>query len=108
MNIKINKQALLWCVVGVLGVATAFNYVRYQQLKEAYNSQAPIVIMDWSEAFNSQNSEEKDAIFNKAQALVKKLQKQGYIVLDGRYVNAAPKTSIITPSKVNINTPVNK
>ena len=107
MNIKINKQALLWCVVGVLGVATAFNYVRYQQLKEAYNSQAPIVIMDWSEAFNNQNSEEKEILFNKAQALVKKLQNLCYIVLDGRYVNAAPKSSIITPSKVNI-TPVNK
>ena len=82
--------------------------MRYEQLKEAYNSQAPIVVMDWSEVFNNQNSDKKDLAFNKAQSLVKKLQNQGYIVLDGRYVNAAPKTAVINPAKVNINTPVNK
>lgn len=90
-----NKINFIFALV-IFGMAVImFNmWSNYRDLRKAYDNTPPIAVFDWSEIVNMDEAEFKH-YSNEGNKLVKKLKEKGVIVLDTRFIDAAPDSLII-------------
>lgn len=84
-------------IVVSLGLAVmVFNLnSNYKDLKAVYQNQPPIVVIDWSEIVKIDDNERRAAYMEEVKSLMEELATKNAIVLDSRYINAAPRDIII-------------
>ncbi len=92
LNAVIYTMGLL---IAGLGIALFNLYGKYSDLEERYQNSPSFVVMDWTEIVNIEDEGEADKYMNEAKTLLAQLTAKNAIVLDSRYVNAAPSDVII-------------
>lgn len=85
-----------------LGLAVmVFNLQRnYSELKTVYENQPSIIVFDWSEIVNMPDKEKQANYVNESRQLLNELTSKNAVVLDSRYINAAPKDLTIGLSTI--------
>lgn len=85
--------------------ALLIGYLLYKQyyITQAYESEHPVVVVDWTEIANPsswRNATQTQEAIDATYAVIEDLKKAGYIVIDGRAVNAAPQESLINAERI--------
>lgn len=99
---KFDWQIPLICITAVLAGAVLLLYREVSALKEAYDSEHPVVVMDWNDISNPQNYKDNnaEAAIDAAYQVAQDLAAAGYIVVDGRAVNRAHPDSRIGSEQI--------
>ena len=102
MPSKTQNIVMYILAIVTLGLAvTVFNlYRNYSDLKAVYENQPSIVVFDWSEIANIPDTEKQLAYVKEAKGLVEELALNNAVVLDSRYINAAPNGVTIGMSTI--------
>lgn len=86
-----------------LAVAVGVLFWKVHFLTEAYESEHPVVVMDWTDIANISNYANKEAAAQAVDAayqVADDLAAAGYIVVDGRGVTRAVPTAIVGSEQI--------
>lgn len=106
IDLKKLLMYLTFLVAGLL-ILDVYFFVRLKTLESDFSNYPGFVVADWN-SINSLNNDKysnNDALqqqdINQLKILVEKFKANGYIVLDGRYINAAPDNLILNSDSVS-------
>lgn len=101
-DLKVERNLPLICITIAFAGAVLWLQHEVSNLKEAYDSEHPVVVMDWNDISNPQNYKDNDAdaAVEAAYQVAQDLAAAGYIVVDGRAVNRAHPDSIIASEQI--------
>ena len=92
MHKLLNAVFFILIVVTIALCVMVFNLHRnYSELKAVYENQPTLVVFDWSELANIEDREKQAALVSEAKDMLRELSSKNAIILDSRYINAAPR-----------------